>query len=903
MKPAGFGLLRRWICFAVASLAPLAAAPCPLGAQSLDAAYAPADQAPAIETLTNGLRVVVVEDHAAPVVQTAVWYHFGASDERPGLTGLAHALAHMMYRGTPTLSGAGLDDIATRLGAQETALTANDYTVYRFVVPADKLALMLGIEADRMQHLWLQDDAWRSEKEAVLAEHDGDLEQPLTHLYADVCKAATSAPLCAISPLGERGDIVNASSEDIRSYYQDWYAPNNATLVVTGDVRASDVFALANSLFGSIPASGLPVRPVRPAFYNDGQHVEIEGDFPYQVIDLAFRAPGTGDPGAAAMRIVDTIVNDERSDFYKGLIRSGYALAYSTQLDQNVHAGLYHVFIVTSPGHSSGQVRDAFSDAVENVGEAGYSPDLLRAAKLALAQRALYARDSVTGLGDRVGYAVAVEGLTDPATDDARIAAASAEDLRAATQEYLGAPAAIGLLTPIGTKTGEMPEPPVSALIDDFSRRTSSGPIVEPRWATEALIVPEKLLTRVHPTEFTLPNGLRVLVEAVHSNPTVFVKGTVETSPAFDPPHQEGTGAMVSTLLSYGGTKYDFDAQREVADDLGATIDFGEEFSAHGRAQDLAKLIDVLADGLERPAFTIADVQLVRKQTLDAIRARDQDPDYRAANDFDRMLLRPDDPALREATAYSVGNIAVRDLHAYANRYLRPDLTTLTIVGDVDPAAVAAIVRTAFGRWRGVGPRPDPDPGPMPPPHAEQRYVVSDRHVVEAHLGEASVSRSNPHYYEVSLLSELLGADGDNDTRLMTDLRTRGDLVYSASSSLESDQYRGTLNFYLSSDIRRVGGAVSALRDELERLKVDPVGPFEMQRAKNKIVARGLVDEQSTDVIASRVQTIGVDKLPLGYETMLPSRYAAIDGLDLEHAAQAYLDENRLIEVYEGPHI
>jgi zinc protease len=891
------GILGRFVRIALSCTVLLLAPLPPLGAQTTTTALLPV-----VRTLPNGLRVVVVDDPAAPIVQTALWYRFGANDERPGLTGLAHALAHMMYRGTAQLSGSGLDDVVTRLGGEETATTSNDYTVYRFVVPADRLELILRIEADRMQHLLLSDAAWSNEKEAVLAEYDADLRQPLTQLYSDVCAAATAARICAISSLGNRSDVSRASAEDLRSYFQDWYAPNNATLVVTGDVRPAEVYALAANVFGAIAKTDIPPRQSDvPLLYNAGKTVQIEGDFPYQIVDLAYPAPGTADPGSGALHIVDSIVNNQRSDFYKALIRSGYAVAYSTQLDQNVHGGLYHVFLVTAPGHGSDQVRDAFTGVVESAGQTGFAPDLVAAAKTALAERATYARDSVSGLGDRIGYALAVEGESDPAADDARIAAATPADLTVALRRYLGEPAVIGLLNPEGDQTAQTPSPPSTSVTDDFSRRAPSGKIVEARWVTSAFDTPEELHTRIAPASFTLDNGLRVLVQGVHANPTVFVTGTVETSPRFDQPSKNGEGAMASTLLSFGGAKYGFDAQRAVADQLGATIDVGFDFSAHGRAQDLPKLIDVVADALEHPAFAPADVQLVRKQTLDAIRARDEDPDYRATSDFDRLLLRPDDPTLREATPESVAGITAADLHDYANRHIRPDLTTITVVGDVDPATVAATMRASFGGWHAAGPHESADPGPLPPPHAAQRYVVSERHIVEAHLGQAALTRANPDYYGLNLIDEILGADGSYDTRLMRDLRSRLALVYSASSALDVDRYRGTLNFYLSSDPRRVTQAVAVLRGEVDRLKSDAVGPFELERAKDKVVARAVVAEEATEVIATRVHTIGLDKLPLRYEADLPRRYAAIDGADIERIAQTYLKPSELVEVYEGP--
>jgi zinc protease len=852
-------------------------------------------------TLPNGLRVVVAEDHAVPVVQTAIWYRFGANEELPGKTGLAHALAHMMFSGTPYLSAAGLDDLVTHLGATETATTANDYTVFRFLLPADKLDLALRVEADRMQHLLLDDATWAGEKARVLAEYDADVNQPLTKLYVQVCKAASPAPVCALSALGERQDVASADAQELRAYYQAYYAPNQATLVVTGDVKAADVFASAAAAFGNVPRTGRAPEPTRSGLTAYDAHVSLTGDFPYEVVDLAFTAPGTRDPDGGAIAIIDSVINNKRSDFYKALVRSGYTIAYSTQLDQNEHSGLYHVFLVTAPEHSSAQVRDAFADVMRTAQERGFSSDLIRAAKTAIARRATYARDSITGLAERVGYATAVEDVDNPADDDERLAALPDAEVTAAARRYFGIPAVTGLLQPDKARNGEPPRPPVTSVSDNFSGRAPLGKVIEARWVREALLKPVTLQTHVRPTAFFLDDGIRVLVQPIHANPTVFIRGTVESSARFDPPGKEGTGAMVSTLLAAGSAKYSADAERALTDDLGATLDLGTDFDAHCRTQDWPKLADVIADSLRHPSLAPADVDFVRRQTTDAVTERDSDPDFRATADFERLLLRQDDPTLREPTRESVAAISRADLRAYADDFVRPDLTTITVVGDVEPAEVRATLQAAFGGWSARGPKPNVDPGPIPPVHAAARYVVTERRYIEAHLGMRAVARADPDFPELDVIDELLGPDGGFDTRLMDQLRTKRGLVYGASSSLEADRFRGTLDIRLSAEPKKMNRAVEVVREQLARLQDDPVGPFELDRAKTKIVARALVSEESTETIAVRVHGIGVDRLPLEYEVNLPARYDRIDGADILRAAQAYLTPNALIEVYEGP--
>jgi zinc protease len=178
------------VCAALAALL-LLVTPIRAGAQA--PAPVPSPSAPpavASRTLANGLHVYVIEDHAAAVVQTAMWYRFGSLAEHAGKTGLAHGLEHMMFRGTTDISGGGLDDIGARLGAIVNANTAEDYTHFYFVMPADRLELAVHIEADRMRGLLLRQADWALEKGAVLSELDGDFSQPLFQLTQGVRQAA-----------------------------------------------------------------------------------------------------------------------------------------------------------------------------------------------------------------------------------------------------------------------------------------------------------------------------------------------------------------------------------------------------------------------------------------------------------------------------------------------------------------------------------------------------------------------------------------------------------------------------------------------------------------------------------------------------------------------------------------
>ena len=236
------------------------------------------------KTLPNGLKVVVAESHAVPVVEVALWYGFGANEETPGKTGLAHALEHMMFRGTPSLSDAGLDDVIARIGAQVNAETTDDTTHFYAVVPRDRLEMWLRIEADRMQRLSISDNLWKLEKGAVLQEWDADHSDPIGKLVMGVNRAAYG-PSDALGrgALGDRADVVRSTATDLRTYYNKWYAPNNAVLVLAGDVKPSEAFAMVEQTFGAIPRKHVPALVTRPPVVHSGESITQTADIPFGI--------------------------------------------------------------------------------------------------------------------------------------------------------------------------------------------------------------------------------------------------------------------------------------------------------------------------------------------------------------------------------------------------------------------------------------------------------------------------------------------------------------------------------------------------------------------------------------------------------------------------------------------
>ncbi|MEA2688940.1 MAG: zinc protease [Candidatus Eremiobacteraeota bacterium] len=873
---------------------------------------APAPAAPSappsaqIRTLSNGLRVVVLEDHAAPVVHVHTWYRFGALDETPGKTGLAHALEHMMFRGTNALSSAGLDDMNARLGASLNAQTQNEMTHYYFVVPSDRFDAVMRVEADRMRHLKLDPKDWALEKGAVLQEWAQDHSSPIFSFVFGAAEKVYPGSRLGQTALGEKRDIEKATVADLRRYYDAWYRPNNATLVVTGDVKPADVFAAAQRDFGAIPSHALPARKQYVAKAATGATVSAKAEFPFTLVDEVYAAPGSA-PATEHDQLRNDIaveaMSNPRGPYQKALVESGLALGLLPLPIEDRRASVVHVLLIVAPGHTADEVRAAYEKTTADLLAKGIDPEFVAAAKRAQIASLTYTRDSIVGLGDAIGGAYVFPGDTDPERYPALIEAITPDEVTAVARTIYSKANVVATLEPTTTDPTKFKPPSniSSSVTDSFGDRVPNGPKIQPAWLKAALAKPLDLHSSVDPVVTTLPNGLKLLVQRVASNPTVFVRGVVRTSSTYDPAGKEGLGGVVSSLMDWGSAKYDYAAQHKLADDRAATLSFGTSFGAHGRAEDVATFLDALADDVRHPLFPTDKLALVKQQSAAVASRRALDPNYRTSRAFAEALYPAGDPELRESTPASITSLTLDDVKAYHGKYVRPDMTTLIVVGDVDPAAVAREVTARFGDWTADGPKPDPHLPPIPLPAPKRQNVETPAQDVNVQLGAPALARTNPDYDALVLANAIYGGGALDGTRLFREVREKRGLVYGAFSSLKAGRDRGTFTISFRAVPSKANAANAVVRAELRRMQTEPVSADELATAKTRVVAQTIEAEQATSTIAGDLLQIGVDELPASYYATLAQRYQRITAADVQRAAKMYFHPDNLVEVRTGP--
>ena len=857
------------------------------------------------KVLANGLKVVVAESHAVPVVEVALYYGFGANEETPGKTGLAHGLEHMMFRGTPSLSDAGLDDVISRMGAQVNAETNTDVTHLYAVVPRDRLDLWMRIEADRMQHLSLSESLWKLEKGAVLQEYAADYSDPIGKLVMSVNRAAYGAgdPL-GRGALGNREDIVRSTAADLRTYYRRWYAPNNAVLVLTGDVKPAEAFAMAEHDFGGIPRRAVPKAYTTPPVVHSGESITQTADVPFGTVDFAYALPGQTDRKVIAPILIALACEDARSPIRSALVNNQIALQYSATPVLTMRGSMFHLLITLAPGRTPSEARIAWESAFRQTFIQGFPQDLIDAAKRAAIVQDVYDADSLTGLGDLVGNSFGVEHGSYPNHDNIDIANETRAQIQDAARTMFAKPTVVAYVRPQMAKPGAAQPRPINpsatAINDSFSGRVPTGKIVEAPWIRAMLARTTPLVSHVQPVAFTLPNGLKLLVQETHDNPTVTIAGRVRNSPRSDPPGQEGMSVMLTSMMAYGSVRYDFDTQRSIADNLAADVSYGGSFGARGLARDFPQLLGLIADDLKEPALPSEFFGLVRDSIRAQVERREFDPQFRAARAFEAALLPADDPELREPTATSLNAITLPDLRTFASRLLRPENTVLVVVGDVRATDVRDAVTAALGDWKAAGPPVDLSLPPLPQPKGGAIDVPTQSNDVAVRMGEPGISRSSSDFDAFSLLDQIFGGNSF-DSRLFKEVRMRRGLAYTVYSALDAGVDRGIFEIGLRASPQNVNRAVNLVKGEMRRMQDVPVAESELERARSRIIGETIIAEQDKSTLVGDLLNIVQNDLPLNYYATLSQRYASIGADAIQRVARTYFHPTHMVEVYEGP--
>ena len=397
-------------------------------------------------TLANGMKLIVKEDRRAPSVVHMVWYRAGAMDEPDGVSGVAHVLEHMMFKGTEDVGPGEFNKRVAAVGGRDNAFTGKDYTAYFQQVPPAHLPAMMALEADRMQNLVLTDDEFRRELEVVKEERRLRTDdQPRALVFEQLMATAYQAHPYRRPVIGWMPDLEAMQPDDARAWYRRWYAPNNAYLVVVGDVDHREVFREAEKHYGSLAADELPARRISPEPAQRGPRasvVKAPAELPY--LAMAWQVPALRDPAndreAYALQVLAAVLDGyDGARLTRRLVRDQQiAVSVGASYDTgNRGPALFYLHGVPAAGTTPEALQAALRAEIQRIRDEGISAEELARVKTQALAGEVYKRDSLMGQAMEIGYLEAA-GLSwrDEEKLLEGLRAVTAEDVQAVAKRY-----------------------------------------------------------------------------------------------------------------------------------------------------------------------------------------------------------------------------------------------------------------------------------------------------------------------------------------------------------------------------------------------------------------------------------------------------------------------------------
>ncbi|HUD48573.1 MAG TPA: pitrilysin family protein [Candidatus Baltobacteraceae bacterium] len=863
-------------------------------------AAAASDQNVFRAVLDNGLRVVIVRNTLAPVVTTVVNYEVGSDETPPGFPGMAHAQEHMMFRGSPGLSAGQLANISAAIGGDFNADTQQMLTQYFFTAPAEDLDIALHVEALRMKGILSTEELWGKERGAIEQEVAQDLSNPDYVFYTNLLALVFKGTPYAWDALGSRPSFDKTTGAMLKEFHDTWYVPNNAILVICGDVDPQEAMAKVKKLFGDLPSAKLPERPRFDFQPVNPETIKVDTDSPTGMAVIAFRLPGTDSPDYAALQVMSDVLSSMRGRLYS-LVPDGKALSASFSYDTLPQAGVGYAEAGFPEGANAealvAQMRQIFAEEASD----GISDELVQAAKRREVASLEFQKSSVSGLAMEWSQALAGEGRQSPEDDVDGIRKVTTAEVNRVAREFLVADHSIvAILSP--RPSGK----PISSQgfggQESFAAGEAQG-VQLPEWATRAVERLDMPHSTLHPVVTVLSNGLTVVVQPESVSDAVAVYGRVKSNPDVETAKgKDGVDDMLGRLFSFGTKSLDRLAFQKALDDIAANESAGTDFSLQVLSEDFERGVQLLADNELSPALPEEAFTIIQPELAAAVAGQLNSPSYLEGRAVTKALFPRRDPAQRETTPKTIKGLTLADAQNYFHRTFRPDLTTIVVIGKVEPEQARAVIERYFGGWSAQGPKPDTlwPAVPLNKPSTTQvpdSSRVQDEVVLTETVG---LTLSQADRYALELGNHVLGG-AFYATRLYHDLREEAGLVYYVSSSYQFGQTRSIYTVNYACDPPNVGKARAIVVSNLKAMQDRDVTPEELRQAKGLLLREIPLSESSVDRVADGWLYRSTHDLPLDEPMLAAKQYFDLTAPEVRAAFLKWVRPSDLVQISLGP--
>lgn len=872
--------------------------------------------------LTNGLAVILREVHAIPIISSWLWYHVGSRNEPSGMTGAAHWVEHMMFKGSPAFPKGQLDKLVARNGGVFNAFTNTDYTAYFETLPAAKLDLALHIESDRMANALFEPQEVEAERTVIISEREGLENYPEFLLAEEVSAAAFKVHPYHHEVIGWKSDLRAMTREQLYAFYRTYYAPNNATLVLVGDLDSDEVLVRIEALFGGIPrVDNIPVIDVEEPPQRGERRVKVRQMGPTSYVQIAYHTPKATHEDAAALMVLDAVFSGAKpmslmrptstsrsARLYRALVETELASDVSSSFSLTIDPSLFSLEATVRPERQAMEVEEALLLEVEKIISDGVSEEELAKARKQTRAQLAYSTESAANQAYWLGFFDLLGDHKQFERFEEAIVSVSREQVQAAAHKYLLEDnRTVGHFIPVNPPggSGTTPRAPLGRSWPHAVFYQMSCPCQTNIFSgqAQAAMGPETVRREV------LDNGAVVLAYRNSAAPSLVVMGNIKAGAALDPADKRGLASLTGDTLERGTARRTFQQLNEELDSVGASLHVGAGghtagFVGKALVEDADLLLDIMSDVMCNPTFPEEEVRKLRGETIADLREMDDDTRQVASQRFRELLYPAEHPYHYRVAGYveSVSCISRSDLESFYRHYYDPRNLTLVVVGDMDTALMVEKIAQYLGDWRPGAEVVDWQLPPVqnPPKGQHDIVVMPDKTQVDLAWGFIGMERRSPDYYPAFLLDVIWGQLGMMG-RLGEKVREEMGLAYYAYSRLDAGFGPGPWIVRAGINPCNVQKALDAITTEARRLLDEPVSEEELADVNAFLTGSMPLRLETNEGLATALISIEEYGLGLDYIQRYPQIIGAVTRDEMLAVARKYIEPDKATYALAGP--
>ncbi|MGA9379714.1 MAG: pitrilysin family protein, partial [Phormidium sp.] len=808
------------------------------------------------------------------------------------------------------------------LGSDSNAFTGYDQTAYYGTVERDKLTALLTLEADRMQNARLDPQDLEREKRVVISELQGYENSPEYRLYRTVAKAAFPNNMYGLPVGGSKADVEKFTLEQVRYYYETFYSPDNATLLIVGDFKTDPTLQTVKELFGNISRRGeaerkkISEKPVTPTntpspTTKSKAPIVLKEPGSAPLLQIMYPLPKAGDPDEAALQVMDFVLTGGRSArLFEALVESGIANTVEGEVSTLAGIGWYGLAASAAPNQRPQKVESVIRQVITSLQNQGITAEELKRAKAQFKAGAILGNRDINSQATQLGEAVTATGdyrYTD--TLMAAISRVTAADVQRVAKKYLTpAKSVVGYFQPTQLREEVKPQ---SVSNHQTLGNYNSGGRVDPELVNKYLppvsSSSETPNQKVLPESFTLDNGMQVLLFPDRSTPAVTLSGYIRAGTEFDPKNKSGLAGLTAANLLNGTKTKDVLAIVKSLENIGASLGFeeaaeGVSIEGSSLSNDLPIVIKTLADVLQNATFPADQLEINREMAISDVEQGKDDPEFLAYKTLQQTVYPPTHPFHAFPTANSLRGITRAEILRFYKQHYRPDTMILTLMGDFDSASVRSLIQQQFGSWKATGVAPEvtfPDV-PMPEKTVQLNPVVPGKTQSITFMGYRAINRKDPRYYAATVFNHILGGDAFA-SRLGEEIRDRLGLTYGIYSSFNTGKQPGLFLINMQTAPEDAKKAISSTLTLLQQVHTQGVTNAEVENAKNSISRSYPVQLADPDNLAGAILMHRVYGLEMSEIHNFPQRIQAVTTEQVNQIAKELLRPDNLVIVTAGP--